>query len=285
MHNVVTQPYNRPANIDEDNYLVTLAEEYDLAGRVVETGAEVDLTEFLKAHPTGKARIWAVGISRPAERAWLRKEVGDLVLIYGSGEVYAYGTISAKVEWLHNDKIWPSGENWDHIYSLTDYHELPDGQRLAYQGLRELTDKLDVYSVGCRPLSEFGVDRDALIDFVVRTGPRRGVAISVERPGIPDGVTADNVRSAIDWLKSNQVPEGFGERTEWVLVAESRWFPPKAVVGVAVREATGALLKLEIFLVAKGAVKPIIFCGNLGLRYYAVKVMEFGLIQLPHGLI
>jgi hypothetical protein len=63
MVGMITQPYRRPNSFAIDNYLVTLAQEFDLAGAVRKAGLEarVDLRDFLAAHPNGKARIWAVG--------------------------------------------------------------------------------------------------------------------------------------------------------------------------------------------------------------------------------
>ena len=68
MH-VVTQPYRRPKIAAEDNFLVTLEQEFDLLTAVTNSGKNIDLTDFLTAHPSGRAKIWAVGISKPALRA------------------------------------------------------------------------------------------------------------------------------------------------------------------------------------------------------------------------
>ena len=88
MVGMITQPYRRPNSFAIDNYLVTLAQEFDLAGAVRRAGLEsrVDLRDFLAAHPNGKARIWAVGVSAPAKRVWEKMRVGDLVLFYGANE-------------------------------------------------------------------------------------------------------------------------------------------------------------------------------------------------------
>ena len=250
MH-VITQPYKRPRNAAEDNFLVTLAEDFDLVSAVNRTGKEIDLSEFLSAHPSGKAKIWAVGISAPALRAWEKISVGDLVLFYGDGMVYAYGTVSSRVHWPQNNEIWPSGSDWDHIYSLSEFVYIPEGQRLAYQALRNLTEKLDVYSVGCRDLESFGVTRDELIRYVVSEGPRHGVSVS--RVGIPDGITAEDVRSALLQMQQTGVPAGFGERTDWVLDDDGIWYPPKAVVGLAASRILGRILNASEFTGGEGS--------------------------------
>jgi hypothetical protein len=174
MVGMITQPYRRPNDFATDNYLVTLSHEYDLAGVIRKAGLEsqIDLSDFLTAHPNGKARIWAVGVSAPAKRAWEKMRVGDLVLFYGANEVYAYGILSSKIKWDGNNKIWPSGTNWDHIYSVTGFTELAEGKRLNYQSLRKITPKLDVQSVGYRNLSELGVSIEKVIEFVRTTGQR-----------------------------------------------------------------------------------------------------------------
>ena len=200
MAGMITQPYRRPNSFAIDNYLVTLAQEFDLAGAVRKAGVEsrVDLREFLIAHPNGKARIWAVGMSAPAKRVWEKMRVGDLVLFYGANEVYAYGTLASKTKWDRNDRIWPSGEDWDHIYSITGFTELPEGQRLNYQALRKITPKLDVQSVGYRDLGELGVTIEGVIDFVRNTG-QRSARVGRQRRTSTDlfGLTRKDIENAI----------------------------------------------------------------------------------------
>ncbi len=200
MVGMITQPYRRPNSFAIDNYLVTLAQEFDLAGAVRKAGLEsrVDLKDFLAAHPNGKARIWAVGVSAPAKRVWEKMRVGDLVLFYGANEVYAYGILASKTKWDRNDKIWPSGDNWDHIYSVIRFTELAEGQRLNYQALRKITPKLDVQSVGYRNLGELGVTIEKVIDFVRNTG-QRSARVGRQRRTSTDlfGLTRKDIENAI----------------------------------------------------------------------------------------
>lgn len=258
MSNVVTQPVGAAP----DKYLLTLSSDYDLVDAVSRAGTTVDLTDFLVAHPSGRARIWSVGVSRPAVRAWAKMSVGDLVLFYTKGAVRAYGTIDSKIYWPQNSHIWPTGSDWDHVYSLSEFVELPEGQWLEYQSLRSLSNKLDVQSVGCRDQSEFGVTRDELIEYVVRGGPRHGGA--VRRDGIPDEITAEDVRVALEELKTSGVPSGFGERTDWVVDHEGRWYVPKAVIGVAAKRVLGRVLKASEFSGGQGAGQANSVLRNLG---------------------
>jgi len=256
MLGVLTQPYARPNNPNRDNYLVTLAGEYDLRRRVTEVGANVDLTEFLREHPSGKARIWSVGVSETALRAWENLAPGDLVLFWGHSAVWAHATVSAKVVWRNNNFVWPSGEHWDHIYSLRNWCELPETQKMEHQALREIhaTQKLDGRGVAWRPLTQYTRSRDGIIQFVASEGPRRPASNNppVLRRGIPGGLTHHHVLTALRWLAANDLPSGFGERTYWAVVHEGLWIPPKAVIGVAVREMTGQILPAAEFSGGEG---------------------------------
>ncbi len=169
MVNVVTQPYRRPKDSREDNYLVTLAREFDLLSAIKSAGAtsRVNVKDFLKAHPSGLARIWAVRTSGPGIRAAKKMEVGDVVVFYGENEIYAFGEIASKVYWENNNFAWPSGKNWDYIYSLNNFTEIPEGSRPIYQELRKIFNKLDVQAVGVRSLSELGISKREFLQFIL----------------------------------------------------------------------------------------------------------------------
>jgi len=72
-----------------------------------------------------------------------------------------------------NNYVWPSGENWDLVYSIRNFVELPEGDRLEYESLRTLTGKLGRQSVGYCDLTEQGLSADDLVTFVREAGPRR----------------------------------------------------------------------------------------------------------------
>lgn len=170
MTNVITQPYRRSQILEEDNYLVTLAKEFDLVTAVESAGAnsKVNLDNFLNSHPSGKAKLWAVGPSAPGKRAWERISKGDLVVFYGGNEIYAYGEIASKTLWKGNNFVWPAGKDWDFIYSLNGFHEIPEGNRPIYQELRRIFDKLDVQSVGVRNLNETGISKAEFLEFILK---------------------------------------------------------------------------------------------------------------------
>ena len=174
MTGLITQPYRRPNRVDEDNYLVTLSSEFDLRRHVEEAGisASVDLSGFYGAHPTGRARLWAVRDTRIGRSVWSKTSAGDLVLFYGYGAVYAYGFVGSKFVIPDNNSIWPSGSQWDLVYSLSDFRELPEGRRLEYKSLRELTKKLGTQSVGFHDLDALGLTTQDVLDFVENYGPR-----------------------------------------------------------------------------------------------------------------
>jgi 5-methylcytosine-specific restriction protein A len=174
MTNIITQPYRRPQKSEIDNYLVTLLNEFDLISTIAKSNssADIDTKDFLKFHPTGKARIWALSTTGPGKRAWEKMQKNDLVVFYGNNEIYAYGEVASKVLWKNNNYIWPSGGNWDLIYSLKNFHEIVEGKRPIYQELRKVMNKLDVQSVGARNLEELGITKKDLLNFLLSKAER-----------------------------------------------------------------------------------------------------------------
>jgi 5-methylcytosine-specific restriction protein A len=58
---------------------------------------------------------------------------------------------------------------------------------------------------------------------------------------IPDTITADHVRQALEALDRGE-SHPFGEPTRYLLHYQGRCYPPKAVIGLAARFATGKAL-------------------------------------------
>ena len=93
--NVLTQPYRRPTVATEDNYLQTLERPFDLQAAVRRDGhGQVALTAFVRSHPSGSSRIWALANNTVGPGVWAALQPKDLVLFYGHNEVYAYGVKS-----------------------------------------------------------------------------------------------------------------------------------------------------------------------------------------------
>jgi len=90
--NLLLQPYARPRDKNDDNYLLTLAKNYDLRGTVQKSNSyeKPDLTNFLEAHPDGKAKIWALGNSANSKSVFSKLDIGDLVLFHGKNLIYGY---------------------------------------------------------------------------------------------------------------------------------------------------------------------------------------------------
>ena len=171
--NLLLQPYSRPGRIEQDNFVRTLSKPFDLL-RVVKTsnsGSRPDLTEFLKAHPDGKARIWALGDNSNSRSVFQKIDVDDLVLFHGKNLIYAYGYISAKFVWKENNFIWPTGENWDFIYSLRDFVEIPDSRRISRESLRQFLPKVGHLSAFFVNLAENNVDQKDVIRHLQTTPP------------------------------------------------------------------------------------------------------------------
>jgi hypothetical protein len=118
--------------------LATLEQPVDLRELVEKHGeGRVSLTVFLRAHPDGVAHVWAMNNNHIGQRSWPALQPNDLVIFYGNGRVYAYGFLSAKVYWHSNDYLWPTSANWDFIYSLRDFHVVPEGSRPRTGALRD----------------------------------------------------------------------------------------------------------------------------------------------------
>jgi putative restriction endonuclease len=70
--------------------------------------------------------------------------------------------------------------------------------------------------------------------------------------GIPDGITRDDVLSAIQRLDAG-VEHGFGPSLKYDLVFEGRRYPPKAVVGLAAERLAGRILDPSDFTGGEGS--------------------------------
>lgn len=163
--NVLTQPYKRRSNPAEDHYLTTLVEPYDLLKRVREAGAgdAVNLTAFLRAHPDGRALLWALKNNRTGRTQWPRLTPNDLVLFYGNSYVYAYGRVTAKAFWPGNSHIWPVDSDWDFLYSLRDLAVIPEGSRPRTRDLRTALSNFSAQPAQLHDLAALGTDEEEVV--------------------------------------------------------------------------------------------------------------------------
>jgi hypothetical protein len=79
---------------------------------------------------------------------------------------------------------------------------------------------------------------------VMATVPSNGVLRSSRsggHRGIPEGITSEDVRSALRRLAKG-APHPFGPSRNWDVLFEGRAYPPKAVVGLAAQRVTGRML-------------------------------------------
>jgi len=171
--NLLLQPYARPNKTINDNYLITIAKKFDLLKAVNNSSSKnkPDLSEFLLAHPDGKARIWALGENANSKAVFSKIKIGDLVLFHGDKLIYGYGVISSKTIWLENDYIWPSGKNWNYIYSLSDFIEIPTGSRVTRDSLRQLFPKVGHLSAFFIDLKNLGISQGDVIQHLQVTTP------------------------------------------------------------------------------------------------------------------
>jgi len=85
-------------------------------------------------------------------------------------------------------------------------------------------------------------------------------------PGIPDGITIEDVRSALADLDAN-IPHLFGASTGYDLIVGDRRYPPKAVIGLAARRILGHPLGPYDF---KGGLGSLCFRTLDGLGFHPV---------------
>lgn len=171
--NLLLQPYARPRDKNDDNYLLTLAKNYDLRSTVQKSNSieKPDLTEFLEAHPDGKAKIWALGNSANSKSVFSKLDIGDLVLFHGKNLIYGYGVISSKIYWPNNNFVWPSGEDWRFIYSLHSFVEIPEASRVTRESLRQLFPKVGHLSAFFINLKESGIQQADVVRHLQITPP------------------------------------------------------------------------------------------------------------------
>jgi 5-methylcytosine-specific restriction enzyme A len=171
--NLLLQPYARPSDQSQDNFLYTLARNFDLKS-VVEKSRSVDrpnLEEFLESHPDGTAKIWALGNSANSKSVFSKVNAGDLVLFHGHKLIYGYGIISSKLYWPNNNFIWPSGEDWRYIYSLENFVEIPEGSQVERESLRQLFPKVGHLSAFFIDLTESGISQSDVMKHLQITPP------------------------------------------------------------------------------------------------------------------
>ncbi len=171
--NLLLQPYARPRDKNDDNFLVTLAKNFDLRGVVEKSNSleKPDLSEFLESHPDGKAKIWALGNSANSKSVFSKLQKGDLVLFHGKNLIYGYGVVSAKIYWPNNNFIWPSGDDWRYIYSLHSFVEIPEASRVTRESLRQLFPKVGHLSAFFIDLENSGIQQSDVIKHLQITPP------------------------------------------------------------------------------------------------------------------
>ena len=188
--NLLLQPYARPSRQEADNYLKTLGKPFDLLKAITNSNSATkpELAEFLEAHPDGKARLWALGDNSNSRSVFKKINVDDLVLFHGKNLIYAYGYISSKLTWKKNSFIWPTGENWDFLYSIRDFVEIPEPRRITRESLRQLLPKVGHLSAFFVDLQDINVYQRDIIRHLQTTPPyvpEKGKAVTLRGPNNP----------------------------------------------------------------------------------------------------
>ena len=171
--NLLLQLYRRPKNENSDNFLISLANEFDLVKAVANSKQKIkpDLPTFLVAHPTGKARIWAMGNNSNSESVFQKLDVDDLVLFHGGNQIYAYGYVASKTLWVGNDFIWPTGEDWKYIYSLKHFEEIPESKRINRDDPRQILPKVGHLSAFFVDLFDVGLTQTDVLNLLDTAPP------------------------------------------------------------------------------------------------------------------
>jgi 5-methylcytosine-specific restriction protein A len=171
--NLLIQHYAQPKNDIDNNFVATIANSFDLLAAVENSKSDnkPDLTEFLTIHPDGKSKIWALGENRNNRAIFGQLHKGDLVLFHGNSKIYAYGEIECKMHWVENDFVWPTGGNWDYIYSLRNVVLIPKGSRIDRDSLRQLLPEIGHRSAFFADLGEVGISQSEILNFLDTTPP------------------------------------------------------------------------------------------------------------------
>jgi hypothetical protein len=95
-------------------------------------------------------------------------------------------------------------------------------------------------------LPEEGKEREAFSNFLTLAKSRAPTAVVGRKPsasaGIPNGITATDVRQAIADMEVGHVKNRFGDSRLWDVLYEGRLYPPKRVIGLAARRIAGRVL-------------------------------------------
>lgn len=88
--------------------------------------------------------------------------------------------------------------------------------------------------------------------------------MSTQKP-IPDGISPTHVLAALRELDEAK-PHAFAEPTRWLLVHDSKLYPPKAAIGLAARHAFGSALKSSEFSNGEAPRQAVGYLRGLGFQ-------------------
>lgn len=217
MANLLTQPYKRPKNPQQDNAAVTLSNDFDLAQAAAAANAGVPLAAYRRFHPNGKSRLWAVQGNAVGLRAWTSLRTDDLVLFHGDSRVYAYGFVTVKVYWPGNNSVWPSGHAWDYLYGLRDVVLIPESDRPLSSDIRSHVPSFNRNYVAHHDLTSAGLSPSELLTLLL------GDSVLVPPEQVASGSATPQSRTAKPPTPQFGVPatgftfEGFKQRADAVV--------------------------------------------------------------------
>jgi len=171
--NLLVQSYKRPKSKIEDNFIFTVANDFDLLGEVEKSNSIIkpDLNDFLRSHPEGIAKIWALKSTSKSKTIFTKLQEGDLVLFHGKSLIYGYGTISSKIFWPSNHYIWPDGVEREYLYTFKSFAEIPEASRVTKESLGQLFPNKFRDSDFLVNLASFGIKQSDVIKHLQITPP------------------------------------------------------------------------------------------------------------------
>ncbi len=225
--------------------------------RTIERGLPLDtlrpflaaelLSKLTAAYPQGDCYVWGDRGGEHGRQYWERMQPGDLALCYREKKIVGTSHVVATAENESAGRAaWPdaTSEPYRLLFFLTKpvwtdvpVANLPQYFGKVYQGLRRLPSSEQI-------MHDFG-SLDRFVAEALLGSAGAGARGRTSRT-LPDTLPSEVVREAIGQYDAGTA-HGFADSTGYDLVYDGRRYPPKAIVGLAARLATGTEFGPEDF--------------------------------------
>jgi hypothetical protein len=210
-------------------------------------------------------------VSAPGDKVFIVSfRAGRLLL--GGAMIVGRLTSQRRAELVRGEQLWRAS---DHVLARPPFETLRHDLEMSESVVRQLrflpdlrppvfthNDQLDSQTL--RGLRELTSDAAALLDGFLVTPSRR------MRRGVPHGITATHINTAIKLIDRGDLEDRFGPSTGYDLLHRGKRYPPKRVIGLAAREVTGEMLD------------PGAFTGGERSRCHRI-LEDAGFIIVPKG--